>query len=172
MKGMRAAADPSPQPLGQQQLYVGLKKTLELDDDGNGNKWRAHEYTRGNDHSTAAHVLLKKILRDQQSCLTFGRSLHRRRSHCALNSKKINEKMNHRRRPTKRKEDEPPLAAEAFTKRPKIAPKKSPVRDHMTKVHVKVAATTNKDGTQRSEEESSLQSHVCHLSPLRPSVQR
>jgi hypothetical protein len=46
---MRAVADPSPQPPGrrQQQRYVSLKKTLELEDDGNdnGSKWRAHEYT-------------------------------------------------------------------------------------------------------------------------------
>lgn len=45
MTGMRAVADPS---LVAGQLYVGLKKGqlyVELDDDGNGNRWRAHEYT-------------------------------------------------------------------------------------------------------------------------------
>jgi hypothetical protein len=71
MTGMRAVADPSsPQPPapGQQQRYVGLKKTLELDDDGNGNRLRAHEYTPlvpSDDVSDklvpAVHVLLIKI---------------------------------------------------------------------------------------------------------------
>jgi hypothetical protein len=38
MKGLRAVADSSLQPPGQQQRYVDLKKTLELDNDGNSNK--------------------------------------------------------------------------------------------------------------------------------------
>jgi hypothetical protein len=43
MEGMRAVADPSSLLLVPGQLYVGLKKTLELEDDGNGNgnRWRA-----------------------------------------------------------------------------------------------------------------------------------
>ena len=71
---------------------------------------------------------------------------------------------------TKRKEDEPPSAAAVSTKRsrsgapkvgPKTAPKKSAVWEHMTKVHVKVAAN-NADGSQRKKSCYKVMYAICH----------
>ncbi|XP_066353261.1 uncharacterized protein [Miscanthus floridulus] len=134
MKGMRAVADPSPQPPEQQQQrYVGLKKTLELDDDGNGNKWRAHEYTPlvpsddGSDKLIPADISLRVEFKEDEPLSSS--SSKRSRSGAPKDGPKV--------------------------------PVKSAVWKHMTKVHVKVAAN-NADGSQRKKPCYKVMYAICH----------
>jgi hypothetical protein len=61
MKGMRAVGDPSSLLLVPRQLYVVLKKTLELEDDADGNRWRAHEYTTLVPSDDGSHKLIAAV---------------------------------------------------------------------------------------------------------------